>query len=62
MSELAEQLASSVEALSTGGRFALRSELPSEQELNDAHAQLERVIRGQRVMRCEAVLPMPVEL
>lgn len=59
MTDLANQLAASVEALSTGGRFVRAADLPSEQALTDAHARLERGIRGQRRLRCEVVLPMP---
>lgn len=59
MSELTNRLAASVEALEAGGRFVWANALPSESELNAVHAELARVIRSNRVLRVEVVLPMP---
>ena len=59
MTDLADKLADSVEALSTGGSFVPRWQLPHDHDLRDIHAILERVIRSQHRLRAVRILPMP---
>lgn len=59
LADLAEQLESSVLAASTGGRFVAAWDLPSERDLNALHAELQRGVCQQRLLRTFEVLPFP---
>ncbi|HTJ17771.1 MAG TPA: hypothetical protein VL494_13420 [Steroidobacteraceae bacterium] len=59
--DLTEALESSVQAAQTGGRFVAAWDLPTEEALTAAQAQLARGVRTQRRLRAQEVLPMPTE-
>lgn len=62
MTDLTTQLTTSIEALSTGGRFVPAWELPTEDVLHAVQAQLWLGVRTQRRLRVEVVLPMPTKV
>ncbi len=61
LADLTEQLESSVQAASTGGRFVAAWDLPSDSVLAAMHAQLQRGVWRQRLLRTHEVLPLPNE-